>query len=294
MANTFITTEEAGTKVASVALAALNRAVVLPNTVYRSAEADFSGGVGHTVTVKLPATLAARTLADRNQAITYDDVTETGVAVALDNLIYSGVRIPDESMELDIEDFMAQVAAPQIVACAIQAENVLADEFNTLVSELEIASGGADVLDIVTDARKALNEADVPFNNRFLAISPDVEAFLLKLDNLVKVDASGTDQALREATIGRIMGFEVVTSNALDAGTAVAYHRDAFAFVSRAPRVPMGAKVGASQSYGGLSVTWTMDYDPDYIWDRSLLRTIAGAALLDADRVVKITTAGLS
>jgi hypothetical protein len=291
VANTFLTTTEAGAQVCRVTLAALDRALVLPATVFRSAEADFTGGRGDTVTVRKPASLTGRTLANRDNAITYDDVTETGVDVSLDTLLYHGARIPDEQMELDVEDFMAQVGARQVVAVAEQAELVLAGVFDDLTGTTDIEIGD-DIIDDVVDARKALNEANVPFANRFLAVSPSVEALLLKSDKLIRYDGSGTSVALREATIGRILGFDVIASNAIEDGTAVAYHRDAFAFVNRAPRVPMGVGQGSSQSYNGLSVTWTMDYDPDYIRDRSLVRTLAGAALLDGDRAVKLAIAG--
>jgi hypothetical protein len=294
VANIFENIKQAQTQIASVSLAALNRQIVLPNTVYRSAENDYNGRSGDVVTVRKPATLTARTLADRNQAITYDDVQENGVPVAIDSVIYHGARIEDEVAEFDVENFMAQVVIPQVVACAIQAENVLAAEMDTLASDLAIAANGSDAIEQIIQARKALNEANVPANNRYLVVSPDVEAFLVSDERLMRVDASGSNSALREAVIGRLFGFEVLWSNAIAAGTAVAYHQDAFAFVSRAPRVPQGVSAGSSQTYGGLGVRWTMDYDSDYIRDRSLLLTFAGAAVLDADRIVKLTTTGVS
>lgn len=294
MANQFENIKMAQTQIASVSLAALNRQIVLPNTVYRSAENDYNGRSGDVVTVRKPATLTARTLADRNQAITYDDVQESGVPVSIDNVIYHGARIEDEVAEFDVESFMGQIVIPQVVACAIQAENVLAAEMDTLASDLSIASDGSDAIEQIIAARKALNEANVPASNRYLVVSPDVEAFLVSDERLMRVDASGTNSALREAIVGRLFGFDVLWSNAIAAGTAVAYHQDAFAFVSRAPRVPQGVSAGSSQTYGGLSVRWTMDYDSDYIRDRSLLLTFAGAAVLDADRIVKITTTGIS
>lgn len=292
MANTFITTVEAGAQIARTTLAALDKALVLPATVFRNAEADFVGGVGNTVNVRIPASLTARTLANRDSAITYDDVTETSVPVALDTVLYHGARIEDEVAELDLEDFMAQVGVRQVIAVAEQAESLLAAEFNSLSNPNDITIDDADPISSIVEARQVLNEANVPFANRFLAVSPSVEALLLKSDKLIRVDASGSAAALREATVGRILGFDVVTSNSLTDGEAVAYHRDAFAFVNRAPRVPMGVGQGSSQAYQGLSVTWTMDYDPDYIRDRSLVRTLAGAAVLDEARAVKLAVSG--
>jgi hypothetical protein len=292
VANTFITTQEAGTAIARTTLAALDKALVLPATVFRNAEADFVGGVGNTVNVKTPASLVGRTLADRNQAISYDDVTETSVPVALDTVLYHGARIEDEVAELDLVNFMEQVGVRQVIAVAEQAEALLADAMNDFTQSNDITIDDEDPISSIVEARKELNAANVPFANRYLAVSPSVEALLLKSDKLIRVDASGSTAALRDATVGRILGFEVITSNSLTDGEAIAYHRDAFAFVNRAPRVPMGVGQGASQAYQGLSVTWTMDYDPDYIRDRSLVRTLAGAAVLSEERAVKLAIAG--
>lgn len=294
MSNTFQNIVEAGTQIASVSLAALAREIVLPSTVYRSAEADYSGRTGDTVTVRKPASLTARTLANRDSAITIDDIEETGVPVALSNHIYSAVAITDEETEFSIEDFVSQVAAPQIRSVAEKAEEILAAEFDGLASDLEVASNGSDVLGKIAEAVEALNSENVPFQGRFLAVSPGFLTHLLKTDLLLKVGDSGSESALRSATVGQLFGLQVVTANALASGTAVAYHRDAFALVTRAPRVPQGVATGASQTYQGISMRWIMDYDTAYLRDRSVLSMFAGAEVLDANRAVKLTTASAS
>jgi hypothetical protein len=291
VSNVFQNIAEAGTQIASVSLAALAREIVLPSTVYRSADADYSGRTGDTVTVRKPASLTARVLANRDSAITIDDIEETGVPVALNTHIYSAASITDEETEFSIEDFVAQVAAPQIRAVAEMAENVLADEFNGLSGDVEVAADGSDVLAKIAEAVEGLNTANVPFQGRYLAVSPSFQTHLLKTDLLLKLNEAGSDSALRSATVGQLFGLQVVTANALDAGTAVAYHRDAFALVTRAPRVPQGVATGASQTYQGISMRWIMDYDTAYLRDRSVLSMFAGATVLDEDRAVKLTTA---
>ena len=290
MANTFMTDKAAQTRVASIALSVLARQLVLPSTVYRSAEADFNGRTGDTITIRKPASLESNTYASRSSAIEVDELTETGVPVSIDTHLYSAVAVTDEQMEFEVDDFAAQVAAPQIRAVAEGAENVLAAEFNALTSDLETQFQGADIIDIIVDARKMLSDQNVPNAGRYLAVSTDIEAALLKTELLQRVDASGTDTALRQATIARLFGFDILVSNALDAGTAVAYSRDAFAFCLRAPRVPQGASAGSSQSYQGLAMRWIMDYESDYLQDRSIVSTLVGAKLLDGNRCVKITT----
>lgn len=290
MANTFMTDKAAQMRVASVALSVLARQLVLPATVFRNAESEFSGRTGDTVTIRKPATLTSRTYASRDAAIEIDDLDETGVPVTIDNNLYSAVAVTDEQMEFEVDDFASQVVAPQLRAVGEGAENILAAEFNGLTSDLECKFGATDIIDIIIDARKMLSENNVPNANRYLAVSTDIEAALLKTELLQRVDASGTDSALRQAMIARLFGFDILVSNALDAGTAVAYSRDAFAFCLRAPRVPQGAAAGSSQSYQGLALRWIMDYESDYLQDRSIVSTLVGATILDEDRCVKITT----
>lgn len=294
MANTFFTDKEAQGRVAATALSVLARQLVLPATVYRSAESDFSGRVGDTVTIRKPASLSSRTYASRTSAIVVDDLTETGVPVSIDANIYSAVEITDEQMEFEVDNFSAQVVAPQLRAVAEGAENLLAADFNSLSGSINIKADGTDVIAQVIEANKVLNQKNVPQGGRYLAVSPTVQAFLLNSELVQRVDQSGTDTALRQATITRLFGFDIFVSNALTDGSAVAYSKDAFAFCMKAPRVPVGAVAGSSMSYQGLSLRWMADYQSDYLQDRSIVSVLCGSTVLDANRAVKINTTGLS
>jgi hypothetical protein len=298
VANTFITRKTG--PIARTVLEALYEDVVLGRTVYRDAESEFGGGSGDTVNVKLPPTLSSRTTAGGgftrySTPITYDDITQTKVAVVLDTLIYHAAKIPDEDATYGLEDFMADVGVPQSLAVADGTEDVLVSAMEGLTPDSTIefpaAPSAGDYIDVFADARKALRDNSVPTSNLYAAVSTGVATELLKDDNLRRVDASGTDGALRDAIIGRVHGFTVVESNKLTDGNAVFYHRDAFALVTRAPQVPLGAGAGMSLSAKGFSVTWTADYDPNYLADRSVVRALAGAKVLDANRAVLVGTA---
>lgn len=296
MANTWITAN-AG-KIARFALATLQEDVVLGQTVHRDFDNEFGGGSGDTINIRVPASLAARTYASSNRyttPITYDDLTEASVPLALDTILYSAVRLPDEEMTLDVADFTAQVTMPQSEAVAQGLEDAIAAEMNGLSAtsglQFPLAPTAGQMLNEFADAREKLRLNNVPTTNLFAAVAPDVATKILKDTDFRRVDASGSDGALRDAIIGRIHGFTVVESNKLTTGTAVFYHRDAFALATRAPIVPRGASAGASVSAYGYSMTWTADYDPNYLADRSVVRALAGTAVLDADRVVKADTA---
>jgi hypothetical protein len=294
MANTFLTAPQ----IAAAALGLLRRDIVLPATVYRNVERDFTTGAGATVNIRKPATAVARTYTDTLRTagtpITVDDLTETLVPVVMDTHLYSAVACTDEQLTLSIANFGAQVLEPQTVVVAESSENVLATKMNGLASQLTIKLDGTDAHTQIINARKLLNKASVPAGDRFLAVSPEVEATLLADPDrrLVTYDGGGPtgQNALRDAIVGRLYGFTVVTSNALTAGTAVAYHRDAFAFVMRAPAVPDGAPFGRSVADRGIAMRWIRDYDSGFLRDRSIVSTFTGATVLDAVRAVKLTT----
>jgi hypothetical protein len=154
-----------------------------------------------------------------------------------------------------------------------------------------------DPFEVAVDARKALNKENVPFAGRTMVLGADLEGAFLRSEKFNRVDASGTDSALREAIIGRVAGFDVLTSNALDPGVGYAIHQSAVVFGNVAPMVPEGASVGQSADYQGLALRWLRDYDPNYLRDRSIVSSFAGCTMVpdvpmsergetDADKMV--------
>ena len=61
--------------------------------------------------------------------------------------------------------------------------------------------------------RTALNKANVPMEGRYAIVPAFFEGLLLEDDRFVRVDASGSDQGLRNGIIGRALGFDVMMSN---------------------------------------------------------------------------------
>lgn len=305
MPNSFIKAE----RIAAQALGLLEREIVIPSLVWRNAGGDFAGAAGDTITIRVPARTTARTRVLRGARpadgssegtgiITMDVLTETSVDVTLDTDVYSAVPITDEELTLDISDFGAQIAEPQVRAIAEGIENATVAEMTGAPfhpdHRLSVASATAEPYDALVDARVLLNKANVPMNDRALVVGSDWEGFILKSDELHQVDKAGSDSALRDATLGRIAGFNAVVSNALPSDIAIAFHRTAFILGMRAPAIPTGATFGASRSAFGLSMRWIRDYDFRNVQDRSLFDTYIGTnhvadgplADLDADTQV--------
>jgi hypothetical protein len=290
VANTFLTAAQ----ISRLAVQLLNRQLVLPNTISKIPGAEYAGPNGGTVTVMVPTPLVAREQVTPGAQITWDDVTETPVDVSVKHL-YSAVKVTDEDLTMRIADWGRQVGMKQVQAVAIKAEDQVAAAMNGLAADdsFALAASDADTISTINAARQALSEAFVPTGDRFLAVSPDIASRILTMDGLIRADAAGSDSALREANIGRILGFTVVESSSLTAGTAVAYHRSGFTWANFPPS-GVTAQEGvdiATATEGGVSMRTAIQWLPDFLSKGSVVQTFAGAAVVEPDRVFKMDTA---
>lgn len=107
---------------------------------------------------------------------------------------------------------------------------------NAHLTAAAISTGDA-AFDKIGDLRKALNKAKVPQGNRVVVINAEFESILLKAaSRITNVDQSGSPAGLREASIGRLLGFDVYVSENLPnvaKPQAVAWYKPAFSFVSQ-------------------------------------------------------------
>lgn len=280
MANSWIK----ATKVVSTALGVLEREIVLPNLVWKDAAGDFVGAYNDTISIRIPAFTTARTRALRGAGpLTMDELTETKIDVTLDTDVYKGVNITDEDLELDIQDFGAQVLTPIVRAVGMAVEDALADEITGAPYTHQVTMDEDAPYDAVLEARKKLNDSFVPAAGRVLVVGSTIEQHILKaLKDSYVTGVAGN--ALQDATIaGNYAGFRVVQSAAIPVDEAYAFHRTAFVLSSRAPRKPDGCTWGASQSFAGLAMRIIKDYDPLYIRDRCIANVWIGCDTVKDD-----------
>lgn len=276
----------------------LFRELVVARTVWTDAVRpdEFVRALDDTVNLRVPARRAARTRTLRAGTALQTDVSnEFAVPVRLTTDVYNGAPITDEELDLDITDFGAQVLVPQVRAVAEGIEDIIVAEITGASYDDVIDIDESDPYETFVDARKLLNDANVPKANRFVLVGSGVESALLKSDRFVKFDTAGPDavNAFQEATIGRVAGFTVVQSNAVDEDEAYAYVRSAFVLAGRTPKVPMGASFGeqvplsraegsqVGASLNGLSARWVMDYDSVNATDRSFTSSWVGTATVE-------------
>jgi len=278
-------------------LAALRWLSVLPRTVRQDFSQEFVPGRGATINVLRPisageANTYGPTERAARTAISFNDLAQTYIPVSMDTQVYNAVRLPDDFATFTLASLEQQVLLPQ-------AQSVVDALYAPLVAEMtaiEPVDGVTDgataenILAKITRARKVLNDRAVPFQDRTLAVGTEVAAMILDLEQLTDAGRSADNGgALREATIGRIRGFNVVEDPALPDDFAVAYHKDAFTHVTRPSRQPEGAAKSAVVSQDGFALRWIQHYNPLQLEDQSVVDTFVGAETLDANRAVAIT-----
>ncbi|QYW07858.1 major capsid protein [Streptomyces phage RedBear] len=279
-------------KIAATAAVALEQALVVPALFQREGIDQFKGAENDTINVKVEGVLPFRTYDWRSgqvggpnanggvrKAIEFDEYTEKTVAVSFGGNIYSAVALTDEQRDFDLNGW-AKLVSKQTEAISRGLERGAVDKLlgqNYSVT-LAGAKSGRDLRGVLIRARDVLNKFRVPAEGRVLLVGSDWEVALLSDDKLNLAGNVGEAEAvaaLREATIGRRYGFDIVVSQEVPGDAAFAMHRSAFIFATGAPTLPQSV-VGGSASANGVAVRWLQDYDALHLTDRSVINTYKG------------------
>lgn len=206
MGNTFITVQE----IARQALPRLIENLVFPNLCYRDFSNDFAMQ-GDTIQVRKPVVYTAEEF-NAVSGVTAQDITESTVPVKLDKIATVDVEASAIETAVNIDDLNRVFIEPAAVALAqkINADGLALhkDVFNTVDCATKDIAALAKV-------RRALNEAKVPLNDRRAIWDAEADAAFMQLDAILHAEKSGTTQALREGSIGRVFGLENYMSQAV-------------------------------------------------------------------------------
>lgn len=188
--------------------------LVFPNLVHKDYSETFVNGQGTTIQVKKPVILEARDF-DESTGTSPQDVKEKSVEVTLDKLATVDVEFGAIQSATSVDDLNRLFIEPAAVALA---QKINADGLE-LYKDIPYIGGTAgstpDALSDLTSARKLLNVNKAPVAPRYAIWDPEAEAKFLELDTFVEADKSGTTEALRNGSLGRIMGFENFMSQAV-------------------------------------------------------------------------------
>ena len=276
MPNTYIKAPRYG----ALAVAALNRRVVLPNVFTKYDGGNFVGALDDTVTFKLPGVTQARDYEwrTRTNPIVLDKIGRTAISIKLDTHTYSAVPITDEELTLDLTSFATEILDPQLNAVIERLEGKVMAGLRAApfkVTNLN-ASESDDPFDFALEAEATLDASFAPADGRKLLLGSNAWRWLAKSDSLLKYDPQQAQSAYRRSVVGQIANFEVVKSQRLAPNEIFAVHPSALVMANVAPGNPDGATYSYRTQAQGFGVRVLKDYDPNFLRDRSIVSTFTG------------------
>ena len=188
----------------------------------------------------------------------YADFAETSVTIKLDSIATVARKWTSKEQTLNMDDLQRLVVQPAVNAIA---EQVNADLLN-LYKKVPYFSGVSGVtpktLAEIANARKILQDNRAPRDGRAFVMDNTAEAGFLTLDSLVEVDKSGTNSALRDAALGKVMGMMLVADNQVPTHTAGLYSALADVTITTGA---LGATSIVLTSAGGASTATLLEGD---------------------------------
>ena len=204
----------------------------------------------------------------------------------MDKLLDVSFAVTSKQMTLDINDFSEQLLVPAMQAFADKIDKAILGLESSVTNRVNASNSKSDVI----AARKYLTTAAAPLADRRYVYNSDVEADLLSTDLFVNAGAVGDDgTALKEASLGRKFGMDFyVDQNIPEASTqgkmkAMAFHKNAFALVTRPLALPQGAANAHIENYDGFALRVVYGYDMDKKTDTVSIDMLCGVAVLDKD-----------
>jgi N4-gp56 family major capsid protein len=257
---------------------------------------DFDGEIsqsGDTVHFTRFGNIASQTK-QQGTDLTAKNETATKVTISIDQ---------DENVAFSIEKRAElQTRLDLAVGYGKQAGETLAYEMDVFLAALAAGatvtqnvgatnSSGTylDITDaIIREARKILNQANAPFTDRVLIVSPEQESVMLGLDKLVRADAIGNGNAIETGFLGKIYGFDVYVFNGLYDAPAVASSSGASAIAAYKVCIAMqkGAiGLGMQQAIGFNAQYMALGKKTDIVYD-----TLYGGGVLEPGLLVQVRT----
>jgi hypothetical protein len=189
-----------------------------PGVVNRDYEGTISGS-GDTVKITSISRPTIGTYTKNSTVIAPETLTDAQSSLLINQSKYFAFEVDD------IDARQSANGGALMAEAAVESAYGLADAADQYVASLYTgaASGNQITTTQITDAAKAvaglislaqkLDEANVPSQNRYVIVPPWYHSLLLGSDLFVRVDASGSAEALRNGTVGRAFGLDVIVSN---------------------------------------------------------------------------------
>lgn len=277
--------------IAREALMVLRNNAVMAKLVHRDYSNEFVTGVGDTITVRKPATFVAK---EFTSAIEIQEATETGVPIKMGHHLDVSFSVTSKEMSLDIKDFSKQFLVPAMQAFNDKIDTLLLSLYKDVTAVAGDPAALPTAIDPIVDAGALLNTAKAPLGDRRLVLDPLTEAAFMKLGTFHEADKVGDNgTALREASLGRKFGFDTYMDQNVQKDSSqiiqnLAFHKNAFALVTRPLALPNVAAKAEVVNYDGFGLRVVYGYDITKKTDTISIDMLCGVKTLDKTLAVKL------
>ena len=200
--------------IARSALPHLIENLVFPNLIHKDFSSEFAPGKGQIVRVRKPVIYEAHDFKDAD-GIQMQDIQEETVDVTLDKIASVDINVTALEAATSFDDIDRLFIRPAAIALAqkINADGLgLYADVASVVGDPNVTPASLDALAAI---KGALNDAKVPLTDRYAVLDTAADTSLSMLPELVNADKSGSTEALREGSIGRVFGVNYYMSQAV-------------------------------------------------------------------------------
>jgi hypothetical protein len=205
--------------IAREALMILQNNIVASDLVYRDVASEFTGAkVGDTITVRRPASFTAN---EFTSSVSVQNISEGNTTLQLEKHFDVSFEVTSKELSLSLEDFSTQILQPAVIAMAQGVDSYLLSKYVEINQFVGTAGDAPDSLADLALVDKALNDAQVPLIGRNAVVNTQAKADMMGIEAIVRADARGdAGTALREASMGRVMGLDWYMSQNVKSHTA--------------------------------------------------------------------------
>lgn len=178
---------------------------------------------GDVVNTRQPAKFTAKRKTTTD-SVTVQDATATNIPVTLNQMLHVSFMIQDGDDSKAMKDLIAEYLTPAMMAQAKFVDQVVLGQIYRFAANSAGRLGNMTNLTVKGDilaARKVMNDNLVPVGNRNLLWTTNGETIALGTDIFLQANTTGDGGfALREAALGRKLGFNHYMSQNLQTVTA--------------------------------------------------------------------------
>lgn len=286
------TTNSIATIVAAQALGYLKANTVLAQIVNRDFDEEVATH-GKTINVPIRGTLATNAKAT-DTATTKQVPADSKISVTLSNHQEITFLLEDVAEAFTRPELLMGYVEDGLKVMAEKIDSTIAALYSGLAQSIDATGGLAEAN--FRNARRLLNAAKAPGADRWAVVHEDAEYEALGIERIVSREFGEEGSALREGSIGRFAGFNVVMSQNIAVASTecknLFMHKNALMLVTR-PLPPPPANSGVVSrvmSESGIGVRVLIGYNMDYLATQVTIDALWGVAEMRDNHGVVVRT----